>query len=109
MVDVLLKLREQGKFIFLGTNGPFEYASTVMSATLGPDWKKCFNMIFASCGKPGFFSYEGQAVMHRLTYESKDFIGDPVKSFDELSEEPGNNMFTSGSVKFIDQYLQQKL
>ena len=79
-----------------------------MTATLGADWKKCFNMIFASCGKPNFFKYENQSKMRRLTYESKDFIGEDVLSFEQLSEEPGKNMFQGGCVKLLDQYLQNK-
>lgn len=82
MVDVLLKLREQGKFIFLATNSYFEYGQLIMETTLGPNWKKCFNMIFAYCGKPDFFNYDHDAVMHRITYDSKDYIGEPIKTFD---------------------------
>ena len=80
-----------------------------MTATLGPDWQKCFDMIFAACGKPNFFSYEKEAQMHKISYEAKDFVGDPVHSFDQLSEEPGKNLFHGGSVKLLDQYLQNKM
>lgn len=109
MVDVLNKLRKQGKFLFLATNAPPEFAELLMTTTLGPNWKECFDMIFAACGKPNFFSYEKELKMRRISYEAKDFCGDFVTSFDQLSEEQGNNLFQGGSVALLDQYLQNKL
>lgn len=58
MVDVLLKLKEQGKFLFMASNATYEFVELSMSTTLGKDWKKCFNMVWGNCGKPEFFKYE---------------------------------------------------
>ena len=56
MREVLKKLREQGKTIFLGTNAHAEYMELIMSTTLGADWRSSFDFVFSFCRKPHFFS-----------------------------------------------------
>jgi len=58
MKEVLKKLRDQGKFVFLGTNSYWEYADLIMEATLGKDWANNFDMVVSECNKPDFFKSE---------------------------------------------------
>lgn len=37
--EILQKLKDQGKFVFLGTNSHFDYMELIMSTTLGKDWR----------------------------------------------------------------------
>ena len=58
MIYVLERLREKKKKLFIATNSDIGYAKLVMEATLGPDWRKYFDLILTDCGKPNFFSEE---------------------------------------------------
>jgi hypothetical protein len=70
---ILETLRDQGKFIFLGTNSHFDYMELIMSTTLGEDWRSFFNMVFCDCRKPNFF--KGEAVMFEADPQAKNFKG----------------------------------
>ena len=52
----MLRLKAQGKFVFLGTNSHWEYMELIMSTTLGEDWRDFFDAVFCFCRKPNFFN-----------------------------------------------------
>lgn len=51
----LQKLRTQGKFLFICSNSHAENVELVMTATLGENWRKLFDVIILNASKPKFF------------------------------------------------------
>jgi hypothetical protein len=42
--------------VFLATNSHWEFMELIMTATLGDDWRSSFDMVFAFCRKPLFWT-----------------------------------------------------
>lgn len=63
MRDVLKKMAEQNKFIFLATNSHWEYMELIMSTTLGEDWREFFDMVIANARKSFFWSGDNPMYM----------------------------------------------
>ena len=51
MLDIL---KNTGKKLFVTTNSSIWYLELTMTATLGKDWKKYFDLCLAECNKPLF-------------------------------------------------------
>ena len=77
--EVFQKMRDQGKFIFLGTNAHYDYMEVIMKVTLGDDWRSFFNMVFCNCKKPGFFNTKN--TMYFLDTNKHDFNGQRIENF----------------------------
>jgi HAD superfamily 5'-nucleotidase-like hydrolase len=55
MAPVLEGLRSSGKSLFLISNSPFWFVDAGMAHNFGPDWRKLFDVVIASAGKPNFY------------------------------------------------------
>ena len=106
MREVIQKLRDQGKVLFVGTNSHWEYMELIMSTTLGPDWRNFFDFVFAFCRKPHFFSTENP--MYIMDKSIKDFNGTEVKSADELKPD-SSITYLQGNAKLLEGHLKTKL
>ena len=70
--EMLVKLREMGKKIFLATNSHAEYTQLIMSASIGEDWMDYFDFINSKWSKPIYFKKEGLTKDFYQTDFSKD-------------------------------------
>jgi hypothetical protein len=102
----MTKLKEQGKFIFLGTNSMFDYMELIMSTTLGKDWRSFFNMVFCDCRKPNFFKGEANMFERDASKESKN--GARIGSYLDLKEDSANVTYLEGNTSLLDEYLKKK-
>lgn len=75
MRDVLIKLRNEGKFIFLATNAHWEYMELIMTTTLGQDWRSFFDMVIANARKSYFWSEKDDPPMYIMDRTKVDFKG----------------------------------
>jgi FMN phosphatase YigB (HAD superfamily) len=53
-LDILKRLRKEGKMTFLTSNSSFEYVDVAMKTSIGNDWKDYFDLIIINARKPLF-------------------------------------------------------
>jgi len=97
----LHKLRSSGKKLFLLTNSPWSYTSTVMSYLLGDqgaqynNWQHYFDAVICAAKKPGWFA-DGTPLLERLG--------------DELVPAPGalerGHVYEGGSLREFEKRMQ---
>ena len=104
MRDVLRKLREQGKFLFLATNSHFEYMELIMSTTLGEDWRQFFDMVCANSRKPLFFS--GTQPFWKCNPSLPDFKESLVNLAEQV--EGNEQTYLEGNAKLVAQVASLK-
>lgn len=58
--QMLLKLWEKGKKLFLATNSHMDYADLILTHSIGEDWRQMFDLISVASLKPSFWKdYSG--------------------------------------------------
>ena len=60
LIPFLLRLRQEGKKMFVITNSPFDTVDAGMSYMVGQNWRDLFEVIIVQAGKPHFFSNNGK-------------------------------------------------
>ena len=60
LIPYLLRLKQEGKKLFVITNSPFETVDAGMSYMVGHNWRDLFEVIIVQAGKPHFFTNNGK-------------------------------------------------
>ena len=100
VLDLLKRLRREGKLLFLVTSSHVDYARHMAQLALGDDWFEFFDVVVTYACKPRFFT--GRAPF--LSVDSSDREGAPV-SVDELR--PGR-VYSQGSWADLYSFLQRE-
>lgn len=54
--EVLVKLKESGKRLIFVSNSPFWYVDAGMKYVIGDNWRKMWDVVIVSAGKPSFYT-----------------------------------------------------
>jgi len=74
--QILIKLREKGKGIFIATNSHAEYTNMIMTQSIGEDWMSLVDFTSSHCGKPVYFKdLDGSRKFYRCDFEEKTLKG----------------------------------
>ena len=88
--------------MFLATN--WEFMELIMTATLGDDWRSSFDMVFAFCRKPLFWTNPA-AKMYKMDKSDPKYHGAEVAQL----ENDSSITYLEGNSKLIEDYVAQKL
>ena len=78
--QLLEKLGEKNKTVFLVTNSPFKIVNGGMCYMLGNDWQQYFDLIIIQANKPSFFT-ENYRVFREYSTKSNRMKWKPVTRF----------------------------
>eukprot|EP00826_Nyctotherus_ovalis_P019377 TRINITY_DN1596_c0_g1_i2.p1 TRINITY_DN1596_c0_g1~~TRINITY_DN1596_c0_g1_i2.p1 ORF type:complete len:364 (-),score=112.70 TRINITY_DN1596_c0_g1_i2:809-1900(-) len=101
--ELLAKLREKGKKLFMLTNSHYDYCDVIMSYAFGKDWKKLFDLCITCGKKPNFFKNQSGA-FYRVKETEPLFCGEEAKAPLEL-----NNDYLTGNYKGLEMTFEKAL
>lgn len=101
--ELLAKLREKGKKLFMLTNSHYDYCNLIMSNAFGKDWRELFDLCITSGKKPVFFKSESSA-FYRAKETEPLFCGEEAKAPLEL-----NNDYLAGNYKDLEKTFEKAL
>ena len=74
--QMVQKLKDMGKKLFVATNSHVEYMELIMTASIGEDWKDFFDFKSAFCGKPAYFKLlDTKRCFYREDSDSPTLLG----------------------------------
>lgn len=86
MVEILKKLKEKGKKLFILTDALHDFYDLTMTYSYGKNWMELFDLCIGSANKPAFFKNTSQ-VCFKLDLTKPVFCGEIVKGPLELNKE----------------------
>ena len=98
-MDLLGKLQEKGKKLFVTTNHHVEWMELALETTLGPDWQEFFDICLANCRMPLFGNTESKF----RAYEERE-RGDAYDSVQDMKES-GDKIFLEGNAAALKDYF----
>ena len=106
--QLLIKLKEKGKKLFIATNSNYSYSNFALEKTLGKNYDKYFDLCFFKCSKPSFFIETCDKI--------KCFFLDETEFYDkELNDEiyqkilNGNKHLSGGSYYLVERFYEKML
>ena len=102
LIKILTKLREQGKWLFIGTNSHFEFMELILTSTIGENWRQYFDAVFCFCRKPLFFNAKPAMYVYDESVGGK-LYGPEVQSLEENSKEV---TYMEGNCGIINNHLE---
>ena len=119
LIPFLLRLRQEGKKMFVITNSPFDTVDAGMSYMVGHNWRELFEVIIVEAGKPHFFTNNGKPFremdMKRKTgrwekvaqlEKGKIYVGGTIEQFQHLTGWTGRRvMYFGGETRGLSNCL----
>lgn len=115
LIPYLLRLKQEGKKMFVITNSPFETVDAGMSYIIGHNWRELFEVIIVQAGKPHFFTNNGKPFrevdMRRKIgrwdkvsqlEKGKIYAGGTIDQFQELTGWTGHRVMYFGDHPYAD-------
>ena len=106
MRESLLKLRANGKKLFLATNSHTEYSNLIMTATLGEDWRSFFEIVCSYCRKPLFFWDVKTDPFYELDESRANYKGRAILDPADLVE---GGIYTQGNSRTLTGFFERIL
>lgn len=102
VANLLIKLKKQGKFLFLCTNSAYDFCDLIMANAFGKDWKNLFDIIITGAGKPAFFLNETQK-FYKFDSTKFLFTGEIVEKLEIKGE------YIKGNYKDLENFFETYL
>mmetsp|Transcript_20633 Transcript_20633/g.48954 ORF Transcript_20633/g.48954 Transcript_20633/m.48954 type:complete len:705 (-) Transcript_20633:88-2202(-) len=99
--SMLTQLKNSGKRLIFASNSPFWYVDAGMKYTLGDDWKKMWDVVIVSAGKPSFYT-ETKRPFREVNDETNRVRFQKVEKL-----EPGK-VYTEGCINELTELLKQQ-
>lgn len=100
--EMLQKLRDMGKKLFLATNSHAEYTEFIMTQSIGKEWRSYFDFVSSHCGKPIYFEdLEG----HRPFYRYDENADDKKGIICHVEDLDNQHTYLEGNVKDLEAYF----
>ena len=120
LIPYLLRLKQEGKKLFVITNSPFETVDAGMSYMVGHNWRDLFEVIIVQAGKPHFFTNNGKPFREvdmrrrvgrwdKVTQleKGKIYAGGTIDQFQQLTGWTGHRvMYFGGEYSSAGKYFE---
>ena len=107
--QLLIKLREKGKKLFLVTNSNHSYSNFILESILGKNYDQYFDLCFFKSSKPSFFQDPNNTNAKCFFLDKTEFSCAELNDEVYLKIKNGNKKLSGGSYFLVEKFYEKML